>query len=142
MYRFLDRPLSEIDAGGQLLVKAMRGWVMAVAERKCPADAITPMFLDKRLVGAIGPFHRALMAMAVHAKLQLGFARACCPCVAEGEALMLAMLSNRQDRDANASRLVGEVHAPALVQSLAELDAALAVAGLSAGLAAGAPDNR
>lgn len=133
MYRFLDQHLSTLDAGAQFTVKAIRGWVMAVADRKCPADAITPLFLDCRMIGALAPFHRVLTLLAVHAKIQIGFAKPCCPVVAEGEALLLALLDRGIDRSGTCRTLVNEPHITALEQSVMELEAAMQVAGMAPG---------
>ncbi len=109
--------------------------VAAVAGRTCPADAITPMFLDRRLIGALAPFHRALTLLVVHGRMQIGFARACCPVVAEGEALLLALLDCTSDRGPVCQAAVTDAHAEGLRQAVMELEAAMAVAGLAPGSA-------
>ncbi len=133
MYRFLDQRLSALDEGGQFAVKSVRGWVMAVADRKCPADAIAPLFLDRRMIAALAPFHRAMTLLAVHAKMQLGFARPCCPVVAEGEALLLALLDRTSDRAAVCAAAGAAPYVEALQQAVMELEAAMQVAGLAPG---------
>lgn len=133
MYRYLDQHLNELDDGEQFTVKAVRDWVMAVAERKCPADAIAPLFLEQRLIAALAPFHRALMLLAVHAKMQLGFARPCAPVVAEGEALLLSLLDHSQDRVTACQAAVTAPHVDALLQAIMEFEAAMQVAGLAPG---------
>ena len=135
MYRFLDRHLADLDEGAHFTVDAVRKWVTAVADRQCPADAITPMFLDRRLIGALAPFHRALMLLVVHGRMQIGFARPCCPVVAEGEALLLALLDRTNDRRLVCHAAVTDPHAEGLQQAVMELEAAMAVAGLAPGSA-------
>ena len=133
MYRFLDAPITGLDCGARFIVNSVRCWVTAVAERKCPADAITPLFLDRRMIGALAPFHRALTLLAVHASMQIGFAKSCCPVVAEGEALLLSLLDRGSDRMAICECVVGTAHAERLCQSVMELEAALQIAGLAPG---------
>ena len=135
MYRFLDRNLSDLDEGARFTVDAIRKWVTAVADRQCPADAVTPAFLDRRLIGALAPFHRALTLLVVHGRMQIGFARSCCPVVAEGEALLLALLDRSNDRGPACEAAVTAPHVEGLQQAVMELEAAMAVAGLAPGSA-------
>ncbi|QNE04541.1 hypothetical protein [Croceicoccus marinus] len=135
MYRFLDRHLADLDEGARITVDAVRKWVTAVAERKCPADAVAPLFLDRRLIGAMAPFHRALTLLAVYGRMQLGFARECCPVVAEGEALLLSLLDRTSDRRRTCLAAVNEPYVEALQQAVMELEAAMQVAGLAPGSA-------
>ena len=133
MYRFLDERIAALDDGARFTVEAIRLWVSAVAERKCPADAITPLFLDRRMIGALAPFHLALTLLAVHARIQIGFAQSCCPVVAEGEALFLSLLDRDSDRMNVCEAAVSSSHAERLCHSVMELEAAMQIAGLAPG---------
>ena len=41
MYSYLDRPITNLDEGGKVLVWAMRRWVCAVEAKSCPVAAIS-----------------------------------------------------------------------------------------------------
>ncbi|OCC23005.1 hypothetical protein MB02_13810 [Croceicoccus estronivorus] len=93
MYAYLDRPIASLDEGGKVLVWAMRRWVAAVEARMCPVAALGGALAERGLVPALAPFHRMMGLLSTHARQDLPFAPFCCPDVAEGEALVLAILS-------------------------------------------------
>ena len=94
MYAYLDRPIATLDEGGKILVWAMRQWMAAVSKRSCPVAALGKALADRGLMPALAPFHRVMGLLATHARQDLPFASFCAPHVAEGEALVLTLISD------------------------------------------------
>lgn len=46
MYQYVDRQLNTLDAGCRFLVWSMRAWVATIASKRCPAQALAPVFAD------------------------------------------------------------------------------------------------
>jgi hypothetical protein len=135
MYDFIDRPVATLDNGGRFLVWAMRNWVQAMGERRCPTSAIGPAFLKWRVDRALPDFHMAMMILNKEGLLTLHFAPARCLNVSEDEAMLLQLF--RSVRDDSSSRvthtlklLVEEQAVPALLTALARVSMRLGIAGL------------
>ena len=104
MYAYLDRPIATLDEGSRILIWAVRRWVAAVERRTCPVAALGSALADRGLVPALVPFHRVMGLLATHARQDLPFANFSNPLVSEGEAVLLAMVSDC--RGPRAHRLV------------------------------------
>ena len=102
MYSYLDRPVTTLDAGGRLLVWAVRRWLTASQQRFCPIDAIGPAFSRYGLIPALAPFHRAMILLSARTRQQLNFAPLYCMRIAEGEALLLVLVASCLTRPASA----------------------------------------
>jgi hypothetical protein len=92
MYDFLDRPVARLDPGGRMLTWAMRHWVEALGEGRCPAGRLGPTFVKWRVLPALPHFHIAMMILARDGLETLPFARRNCGRVSDGEALILSLV--------------------------------------------------
>ncbi|CAN5384231.1 hypothetical protein BH10PSE12_BH10PSE12_35080 [soil metagenome] len=97
MYDFLDRRVAELDPGGRLLIWAMRLWMEAWGERRCPPARLRSTFRQWRVLPALPHFHMAMMLLARDGRETLPFAPCNCGRVSEGEALMLSLVRAAQD---------------------------------------------
>ena len=135
MYRYLDRDLAALDETEQMLVRAMRDWVVARQRGRCPTDSVLMRFLSHRLIGGLEPFHQVMTLLSARGlqRLEIG-----CPCtstVTEGEAILLSVMrSKMQDSAAWAEQVAGllpDRGRQIAADALGELSAALALAGLA-----------
>lgn len=94
MYAYLDRPTATLDEGGKILVWAMRQWTAAVGKRSCPVAALGKTLAARGLISTLAPFHRVMSLLATRARQDLPFAPFWNPLVAEGEALLLTLVSD------------------------------------------------
>ncbi|MDE8650129.1 hypothetical protein [Novosphingobium album (ex Liu et al. 2023)] len=147
MYEFVDRPLSTLDPGCRFLVWSMRAWVMMLGNRACPAQAIAPAFARWRMIGGLQPFHRAMLIFNRDALETFAFCSLGCDHVSEHEALILSLACQLRETGPEAARdtlllLVAEDSVGDLLEALASLNAAMAVAGIFPGEAIQARDSR
>lgn len=131
MYAYLDRPVSALDEGGRVLTWGMRRWVRALEDRQCPVAALGSAFARRELMPALAPFHRVMSVLSYHARQPLSFAPLCCPHVAEGEALLLAVIGSCRTRsprmlEDTLNLLVEDAHHDTLHQAMHQLAEALA----------------
>jgi len=138
MYRYLDRPFSALDDNGRLIAWAMRRWVWAVQEKRCPVSAVGPAFYRPSLMPALAPFHRFMSVLCRHARQTLSFGPTCCRHVAEGEAILLVLLADfaRTPPTAmaeTASLIVESDHIQAFQDALTQLAETLGPAGMLPG---------
>lgn len=89
LYTYIDRPVTGLERGAQLLVWAMRRWVRDAATGGDPCREVTAAFHAHRLAAALPHFQQmmALMTTAMREPLDLGDDR-----VSEHEALVLALI--------------------------------------------------
>jgi hypothetical protein len=138
MYQYVDRPLASLDEGSRFLVWSMRAWVTAIGHKRCPAQMLAPAFAKWRMIGGLQPFHRAMMLFNRDALETFAFCSLACPHVSEHEAVILELVTSLRDRGASATRgtlelLVQEDSVGDLLETLARLGAAMAVAGIFPG---------
>jgi hypothetical protein len=135
MYAYLDRPITSLDEGGKVLVWAMRKWVSAMEARSCPVAALGKALAPRGLMPALAPFHRMMALIGCHSRQDLPFAPLCYTSLEEGEALLLAILSQSRGPHALALEttlflLVGEENSAALHDAVLQLCEALDKAGM------------
>ena len=83
MYELIDRPVTDLDRGGRLLVWSMRSWVQAVGERACPAQIIAPGFAHWSMLAGLAPFTRMMALFNCHALENLHFCAIHCNHISE-----------------------------------------------------------
>lgn len=91
MYRFLDRQVTDLAPGNQILLWSMRSWVAAVANGRCTCAALGPAFARWRLADLLGDFNMAMFLLNVEGQGGLRFAPPQCGLVRDDEAMLLAM---------------------------------------------------
>ncbi len=96
MYEFVDRPVAQLDRGGQLLVWAMRNWVAAVGARQCPGGRIAGGFAAWEMLPGLHPFLRMMALFNRHGLANLEFCSPRCPRVSEHEAIILQLVASAQ----------------------------------------------
>lgn len=138
MYQYVDRPLIALDEGSRFLVWSMRAWVTAVSRKHCPAQMLAPAFARWGMIGALQPFHRAMILLNRDGLETFAFCSLACPHVSEHEAVILELVTSLRDRGAAATRatlelLVAEERLGDMLDMLARLGAVMAIAGLFPG---------
>ncbi|HZU65221.1 MAG TPA: hypothetical protein VFF98_16150 [Novosphingobium sp.] len=135
MYAFVDRPVTELDAGGRLLVWAMRLWVKAVGERKCPGNALAPAFAGLAVLPGLQPFMAMMALFNRHGLENFQFCALPCNHVSEHEALILTLVCTMPGATPKTARdtlelLVAEEAVAPLVDAVARLGKALGAVGM------------
>lgn len=135
MYHYVDRPVSTLDEGCRFLVWSMRAWVTAIGQKRCPAQTLAPAFARSRMIGALQPFHRAMLLFNRDALETFGFCPLACDHVSEHEAMILELVTSLRDRGPGQTRatlelLVVEESVGQVLEMLAKLGGAMAVAGI------------
>lgn len=136
MYRFLDRQTDALDSGSALLLRSMRGWVLAVASRNCPRPRVEQLLAE---AGAPPISDRLmwLMQLLHHNGVQpMKFGQMEKPRITEAEALMLALwhdvTADRAPRAiATLELLVRPEAIGAMMNMMVETVAHLSAAGLA-----------
>lgn len=136
MYRYLDRRLSDLDAGTAMLINAMRDWVAAVQGGRCPCARAAHRF-DTAGLGEIVPdFAMMMFTLDGDAKVTLRFAPPGGACVSDDEARLFALLDAPVGNDPAivrrlAAGLVVEAAVPRLARAASVVAAAIAAANIS-----------
>ena len=91
MYRFLDRPVTGLVPGEQILIWSMRSWVSAMAEQRCPCTALRGSFERWRLGDVLPDFNMVMFLLNVEGQRGQRFCQQHCPMVGDDEAGMLAL---------------------------------------------------
>jgi hypothetical protein len=129
MYRFLDRPLAELDGACRLLVWAMRTWVSAAHRGRCACSRLRPGFAAAGLEPALRDFAFAMHLLNREGSGQLRFHPPERDQVGDDEAQLLALfaaaIGGAPELERMAAQLVRAPYALALQRSLEELAAAL-----------------
>lgn len=129
MYRFLDRPVPELDGTSRLLVWAMRGWVVDAQVGRCACARLRPVFAAARLEPALRDFGMAMYLLNREGTGRLHFCLPDCPRIGDDEARLLALfaaaIEGAPEFERMASQLVREPWVPALQHALDELAGAL-----------------
>ncbi len=138
MYQYVDRPLSTLDEGSRFLVWSMRAWVTAISRRHCPAQMLAPAFAKWRMIGALQPFHRAMMIFNRESLETLQFCPVGCDHISEHEAILLEVVTSLRTRGPADTRatlelFVGEDAVGDLLGTLSRIGGALAIAGIFPG---------
>ena len=103
MYAFLDRQVSELDPGSELLLRVMRAWVLAVAARNCPTQRIIPILSEAGAPPVAGKLHFVMQLLHRNGNQPMKFGQMEKPRITEAEALMLGLWADTtRDRGPNA----------------------------------------
>lgn len=94
MYRFVDQPVDRIADGSHFLLWAMRAWVRAAGQERCPAVALASSFTRMSALEVLDDFHGLMLACHVHRTVPLTFGTVHAPRITETEAIMLALWSD------------------------------------------------
>lgn len=130
MYAFVDRPVSELSHEGQLLIWAMRSWVVSVGKKACPGTGIGKVFAGRNMIAALQPFLR-MMALFNRGGLEnFEFCQLACNHVSEHEAIFLQLVSDARSNEAlivrhTLSILVEEEFVGDLFEAIVTLSGAL-----------------
>ncbi|TNE42258.1 MAG: hypothetical protein EP321_16565 [Sphingomonadales bacterium] len=98
MYEYIDRPVETLADGPHFLVWAMRRWVQAMHDRRCPACVIGPAFAKWRMMPGLAPFQAMMAILNIHALRNLRFGPVCCGPVSEDEAMLLTFITGVRGR--------------------------------------------
>lgn len=109
MYDFVDKPIMSLGKGGQFLVWSMRAWVSALGQHKCPVPAIAPAFAKRNMIGALQPFHLAMVILNRDGQQNFGFAPIPCGFVSEHEAILLSFFRAFRDSRPDVVRATAEM---------------------------------
>lgn len=132
MYRYLDRPLAQLDARAAFLVAAMREWVSTVQRQQCPCRATAFRFKAIGLEEVAGDFGMAMHTLNGEGLAPLRFGAPCRATVSDDEAKLLALFDAPVD---NGPEIVQRL-AAALVDQTAVTRLARAATVVAAHLAA------
>jgi hypothetical protein len=91
MYQFLDQPLARLDPGSRFVVSAMRIWVMAVSQRRCPPRVLLTLVKDEALHPSVCDLHRLMLTLHCNGLRPMQFGAPGRPVITEAEALMLSL---------------------------------------------------
>lgn len=138
MYQYVDRQLSSLDGGCRFLVWSMRAWVTTIAKRRCPAEALAPVFAKWRMIGALQPFHRMMILLNRDALETFRFCPMACDRVSEHEALVVTMIESLGQGSPVRARqtldlMLAEDSVGDMLDTLSKLGAAMAIAGIFPG---------
>ncbi|BAK65110.1 hypothetical protein SLG_04350 [Sphingobium sp. SYK-6] len=140
MYDFIDRPIARLDGGAALLIAAMRLWVRAAGEKRCPCRDVAGAFRAREHIAALPHFHVTMAMLNRDATESLGFGSVDYPLVSEHEALILSMVGSVVSRPADeACATMALIMAPDAVKPLFIAMSALARSLAKGGLLPVAP---
>ncbi|WP_380878702.1 hypothetical protein ACFB49_18190 [Sphingomonas sp. DBB INV C78] len=91
MYRFVDQPVTRLSNGARFTLWAMRAWVYALGQGRCPPGALTPAFARMGVLAALPDFHMAMALLNRDALEKLALAPLQCATIAEHEAVLLEL---------------------------------------------------
>lgn len=93
MYRFLDRPVRDLDPAARKLLWAMRTWIAASAGGRCPCASLGPIFASWRISDGLSDFDMAMHIVSREGLDRLVFAPVRCWRVHDDEARLLALFA-------------------------------------------------
>jgi hypothetical protein len=134
MYDFIDRPVTDLGAGGRFIIWSTRSWVAAVGDNRCPASAIAAYFQRWDMLAGLQPFLRIMALFNRHGLHSLQFCDLRCNHISEHEAIILSLICSLRDgRHAVVRRTLDH-----LVEEEVVGDLILAFSGLGGAMAAAA----
>jgi hypothetical protein len=99
MYRFLDRPVSALAPGNQVIVWSMRSWVAAMALQRCPCAALGAAFERWKIADLLPDFNMTMCLLNAESIGPLRFCQPNCAQVRDDEAILLALFHAAADQD-------------------------------------------
>jgi hypothetical protein len=119
MYRFMDRPVSSLAPGHQILVWSMRGWVAAMALQRCPCAALGASFERWRVADLLSDFNMTMCLLNGEAQGHLHFCRPDCGTIRDDEAMLLALFDAAASDDyRRLQRIAAQIVKPEAVSPL------------------------
>ncbi len=101
MYEFVDRPVARLGPGGRFVLWAMRGWIHAAGNGRCPPGALAPAFARHGVLPALPHVHTLLAELNRRARRKIAFAPLAHCTIGDDEAVLLQI---SHDADACPSR--------------------------------------
>ncbi len=89
MYAFVDRPVARLAPGGRFLLWAMRGWIHAASNGRCPPGALAPAFARHGVLPALPHVHTLLAELNRRANRKIAFAPLAHGTIGDDEAVLL-----------------------------------------------------
>ena len=99
MYRYLDRPVGELEPAQRLLVWAMRNWVGALSNGRCPCSVLGAAFDSCGIADALSDFNTAMLVLNGEGVGSLRLAPLCGRHVRDDEARLLTLFAAGLDGD-------------------------------------------
>jgi len=135
VYDFIDRPITDLNHGGRVLIWSMRSWVKAMGERTCPASVVASAFARWNMLPGLQPFLRAMALFNRHGLENFQFCPLQCNHVSEHEAIIVSLLRALREERPEAVRttlalLVEEEALGDLIVSLTRLGETMVAAGV------------
>jgi hypothetical protein len=93
MYRYLDRLVGTLEPAQRLLVWAMRNWVAAASQGRCPCARLGAAFESCGVGEALSDFNTAMLVLNGEGVGALRLAPLCGPQVRDDEARLLALFA-------------------------------------------------
>ncbi len=137
MYAFIHQPVSCLEGGSLVVLRAMRIWVVAANQRLCPLRAIIPEFgCVLSTADDVRDMHRLMLMLHRNGLRPMRFAMPDALQITEAEALMLMLWADSCAGRAKSLRatlglIVGEAAVLPMQQLLDRLSACLAIVGLA-----------
>lgn len=94
MCRFVDQPVPSLDNASRLFIWAMRDWVQANSNQRCPCASLGPMFHKWQMTEGLPEFMMAMAHLNSGTKEELIFGQKNCGNVHENEAILLTIHRN------------------------------------------------
>ncbi len=91
MYDFVDRPVGQLEPGGRLLLWAMRRWIHAASQKKCPPGALAPAFARHGVLPALPHVHTLLAELNRQARHTIRLAPVAYHLIGDDEAVLLQL---------------------------------------------------
>ncbi|MDF7774958.1 hypothetical protein P1X14_06860 [Sphingomonas sp. AOB5] len=113
MYRFLDRTITDLAPGEQMIAWSMRSWVAAMGMQRCPCAALGPSFQRWRVAELLPDFNMAMFLLNTEGEGPLRFGSPGCARIHDDEAMLLALFHAAADNDYRlVQRLAAQVVKP------------------------------
>ncbi len=124
MYRFLDRPLDQLDEHLHFLVSAMRHWTLVTRGGRCACRALAPAFTWRGVGAALPDFAAAMGAFDREGKRWLRFGAATARSVSDDEAVLLALVDAAMRGERRAAQRIAAtlVTEPALARTVTAIE--------------------
>jgi hypothetical protein len=118
VYRFLDRPVTALPPGDQMILWSMRSWAAAMAMQRCPCATLGPLFEHWRVADLLRDFNMTMFLLNGEGAGPLRFGQPGCGTVHDDEAILLTLFHAAADRDQTlVGRIAAQLVKPAAVHA-------------------------
>jgi hypothetical protein len=135
MYAYVDRPVTGLGRGGRFLLHAMRGWLHAAAQGRCPPGLLAPLFARAGALSALPAVKRLMVELNAHACGRVAFLPLCAGTIGDDEAVLLQLWRDARVDPPRAQRTLALLLQPEAVggafDALLTASARLGEAGLA-----------